>query len=157
MNSKSRRKFFGISARQNWNIFAPPYTPCVARPAPTKPTDGEIDILRILWEHQPRTAREIQQAMRQIRSASTSSIVTRLNIMKNKGLVSIDAAQRPKLYTAAVARANVGRQVLTDLMNRLFEGSARQMVMQLVSGRKLTPHEVEQLECLREKLENEKR
>ena len=113
-----------------------------------RPTDGELEILRVLWNHDGLSARQIRRAIGGNSPASASSIGTRLKIMEEKNLVRVDASVRPKVFRAAVARAAIRRLLLRDLAQRLFDGSMKRMVMHLISTKKATPQQMKQISKL---------
>src|SRR6266540_1007770 len=93
-----------------------------------KPTDAELAILRVLWTRGPSTVRQVAEIMG--REAGYTTILKLLQIMTEKGLVQRDESTRTHVYEAAFSQDQTERQLVTDLMNRVFDGSAAKLVLQ---------------------------
>lgn len=118
-----------------------------------KPTAAEFEILGVLWDAGPRTVREIQRAMNQVKPTGYTTALKLLQIMTEKGLVTRDESQRPQVYRARHGREQTQRQLLRDLVQRAFGGSVKALVLQALSDRKSSPQELEQIEKLLERME----
>ena len=97
----------------------------MARPASSRPTDAELAILRVLWERGPSTVRDVHEALKRSRDAGYTSVLKVMQIMHDKRLVARDEAKRSHVYRAAVPREHTQRQMVGDLLERVFGGSAR--------------------------------
>src|SRR5688500_17154066 len=102
-----------------------------------KPTDAEIAILRVLWSRGPSTVREVAEAMG--REGAYTTILKLMQIMTDKGLVKRDDSTRTHVYTAASSENQTKRQLVTDLVNKVFEGSAAKLVLQALAAGKASP------------------
>lgn len=100
---------------------------------PQLPTNGELSILRVLWDHGPSTVRQVQEALEQTRPTGYTTVLKLLQIMTDKGLVRRDEAQRTHVYSSRLSQEQTQRQLLRDLMDRAFEGSAGQLVMRALA------------------------
>lgn len=119
-----------------------------------RPTDAELQILRVLWQRGPSTVREVQETFAQERKeAGYTTVLKLLQIMTEKGLVRRDESQRAHLYEARRAREETQRQLLGDLVDRAFGGSAANLVMQALSGRRTSPEEVSRIRRLLDELD----
>jgi BlaI family penicillinase repressor len=122
-----------------------------------KPTPGELEILRVLWECGPRSVREIQRALNKIKPTGYTTVLKLLQIMTDKGLVTRDEKQRPQIYRPRYRREHTQRQMLHDLVQRAFGGSVKALVLQALAGRKSSREELEEIEKLLDRMEGETR
>jgi BlaI family transcriptional regulator, penicillinase repressor len=113
----------------------------------TRPTDTELVILRVLWERGPSTVRHVHEAMASRETGYTTTLKL-MQIMAEKGLVTRDEAARTHVYTARFGRDETQRQLVTDLVDRAFGGSAAALVMQALSTRPATPEELAEIQQL---------
>src|SRR6185436_952811 len=99
---------------------------------PPRPTDAELAILRVLWQLGEGTVREVQRTMNQDRKieAGYTTVLKMLQIMTEKGLVQRDETQRPQVYSPRLTEEQTQRQFVSDLLNKVFDGSAKRLVMQ---------------------------
>ena len=117
---------------------------------PPRPTDAELAILGVLWERGPSTVRDVHEELNRDGATGYTTILKLLQIMTEKGLVVRDETQRAHIYEARYSEQKTQRQLLSDLADRAFGGSAAKLVMQALSGRKAT---AEELGAIREFLE----
>jgi predicted transcriptional regulator len=115
-------------------------------PDPPLPTDAELAILRVLWSHGPATVREVMDHLDTDQGYTT--VLKHLQIMLDKGLVTRDESGRAHVYAAAVAEADTQRHLVRDLLDRAFEGSARQLVMRALSTEAVTEDELDDIRDL---------
>ena len=115
-----------------------------------RPTDAELAILRVLWQRGPSTVRDVHEELNRDGATGYTTILKLLQIMTEKGHVVRDEAQRAHIYEARYSEQKTQRQLLSDLADRAFGGSAAKLVMQALSGRKAT---AEELDVIREFLE----
>lgn len=102
----------------------------MTRPVPPKPTAAELVLLQLLWPLGAATARQVHQAMQQQRPDATYSTVLRLmQIMHGKGLLIRDENQRSHIYAPAQAQDALQGNLLKDLIQKAFSGSAKALVM----------------------------
>ena len=120
-----------------------------------KPTVGELEILRVLWEGGPRSVREIQRVMNEVKPTGYTTVLKLLQIMTEKGLVNRDEKQRPQIYRARYPREHTQRQLLHDLAQRAFGGSVKALVLQALAGRRSSRQELEEMEKLLDRMEGE--
>jgi predicted transcriptional regulator len=114
-----------------------------------KPTDAELAILRVLWARGASTVREVATAMR--REGAYTTVLKLLQIMTEKGLVDRDVATRTHVYTAASTEDQTQRQLVTDLLDRVFDGSATKLVLQALAATKASPEELAEIRDLLKK------
>jgi predicted transcriptional regulator len=111
-----------------------------------KPTDAELAILAVLWSKGPSTVRQIAEEMG--REAGYTTILKLLQIMTEKGLVVRDEAARTHIYAAAYTQDQTQRQLVTDLLDRAFDGSAAKLVLQALAAGRTSPEELAEIKKL---------
>jgi len=122
---------------------------------PPRPTDAELAILRVLWDRGPSTVRDVHDDLNRHATTGYTTVLKLLQIMTEKGLVVRDEAQRAHIYEARYSQQKTQRQLLSDLADRAFGGSAAKLVMQALSGRKTNPEDLEAIRNLLDRLEGE--
>jgi predicted transcriptional regulator len=99
-------------------------------PAIPKPTAAELDLLQVLWPLEAATARQVHQAMQQSRPEVSYATVLRLmQIMHTKGLLTRDESERSHVYAPAQPQDSLQTNLLKDLMQKAFAGSAKALVL----------------------------
>jgi predicted transcriptional regulator len=119
----------------------------------SRPTEAELSILRVLWEHGPHTVREVQEILNEAKPTGYTTVLKMLQIMTEKELVERDESCRPQVYRARYSQEHTQRQLLRDLLQRAFGGSVRTLVLQALETRKSTPEELEEIEKLLDRME----
>ena len=114
----------------------------MARHKTPGPTDRELAILGVLWERGPSTVRQVNEAISADRSTGYTTTLKLMQIMTEKGLVVRDESDRTHVYKANVAEEQTQRQLVGDLMDRAFGGSARKLVMQALAAKKVSAEEL---------------
>lgn len=115
---------------------------------PPKPTAAELEILQVLWEHGPSTVREVCDVLSQSKPTGYTTVLKLLQIMTSKGVVVRDEKERAHVYKANAPAESTKRQLVSDLVQRAFAGSASQLMMHALSGKKTSPEEIEKLRRL---------
>lgn len=118
-----------------------------------KPTEAELAILRVLWDRGPSTVREVTEALHDERGTGYTTALKLLQIMTEKGLVRRDDSARSHVYQASVPAATTQRQLVGDLLDKVFGGSARQLVVQALSAKRASPEELAEIRKLLDQLE----
>jgi len=116
------------------------------KPARRKPTDGELAILRVLWARGPSTVRQVAEDLG--RDTGYTTVLKLLQIMTEKRLVRRDESSRTHVYEAAYTQDQTERQLVTDLLDRVFDGSAAKLVLQALATTKATPEELDEIKKL---------
>lgn len=124
-----------------------------------RPTDLELSILRVIWKRGHGSVREILQDYNSGRAegAGYTTILKMLQIMTEKGLVERDDTVRPQVYSAAQSQDKTQRQLVSDLLEKAFEGSAKQLVMQALSAKAASEEELVEVERLLDRLGGEEK
>jgi predicted transcriptional regulator len=115
-----------------------------------RPTDAELAILRVLWEHGPCTVRDVHGRLE--RGVGYTTILKLLQIMTSKGLVIRDESQRTHLYRARASEDQTQRKLVKDLIARAFGGSARKLVLHALDAAKSSPEELSEIRKLLESM-----
>ena len=116
--------------------------------ATPKPTDAELAILRVLWSRGPSTVRQVHEVLSRERPTAYTTALKLLQIMTEKGLVARDERDRTHVYHPRLSEEQTQRQLIGDLLDRAFGGSASKLVMQALAARKATPEELGQIRRL---------
>jgi BlaI family penicillinase repressor len=122
-----------------------------------RPTEGELGILRVLWQGGPRSVRDIQRILNDSRPTGYTTVLKLMQIMTDKGLVERDESQRPQIYRARYSQEQTQRQLLRDLLDRAFGGSVKDLVLQALTTRRSSAEELEAMEKLLDRFEGEKK
>jgi BlaI family penicillinase repressor len=111
-----------------------------------KPTEAELAILRVLWARGPSTVREVAREMG--RESAYTTILKLMQIMTTKGLVRRDESPRTHVYEAVGTEGQTQRQLVSDLLERVFDGSASKLVMQALATKKTSRKELDEIRKL---------
>ena len=117
-------------------------------PSLPNPTDAELAILRVLWERGPSTVRQVQETLEQDRPTGYTTALKLLQIMTEKGLVERDASERTHVFWPKHSEQQTQRQLVGDLLERAFDGSAARLVMQALATRPATTQELDEIRKL---------
>lgn len=113
-----------------------------------KPTASELEILHVLWERGPSTVREVHQALNEKRPIGYTSVLKLMQIMTTKGSLRRNEQQRAHVYEAVQPAEKTKRQLALDVLQRVFDGSASQLMMHALADRQGSKEEVEELRRL---------
>jgi BlaI family transcriptional regulator, penicillinase repressor len=125
----------------------------MAKRGAVRPTDAELAILRVLWRLGPSTVRQVQEALEASQPTGYTTALKLLQIMAVKGLVDRDESQRSHVYRARSGEDETQKQLVSDLMERAFGGSAQRLVMQALASKRSTPEELDAIRRLIDELE----
>lgn len=116
-------------------------------PSP-RPTDAELAILRVLWERGPSTVRQVHDVLGRERPSAYTTALKLLQIMTEKGLVERDERDRTHIYRARLSEEQTQRQLVRDLVDRAFGGSAAKLVLQALASKHASPAELREIRSL---------
>jgi predicted transcriptional regulator len=120
----------------------------MARHKTPRPTDRELAILGILWDKGPSTVREVNEAMSRDEDIGYTTTLKLMQIMTDKGLLLRDESERTHIYRTAIPEEKMQRQLVGDLLNRAFSGSAEKLVMRALSAKKVSAKELARIRKL---------
>ncbi|MBN1591064.1 MAG: BlaI/MecI/CopY family transcriptional regulator [Pirellulales bacterium] len=123
------------------------------RPKYEHPTPGELEVLKILWDRGPSTVRDVMDVLNRTRRRAYTSVMSLLGVMTDKKLVRREPQGRAFLYRAAVGRDKALGQVVQDLVGRVFEGSARDLVAHLLDEADVSEDDLKEIRALVEQYE----
>ena len=118
-----------------------------------RPTDAELEILKVLWRRGPSTVREVFETFGETKQTGYTTVLKLMQIMAEKGLVRRDETERAHRYEAATAEEETQRQMVGDLLRRVFDGSAKRLVMQALSAERASAGELDEIRQLLDRLE----
>ena len=122
-----------------------------------KPTASELEILRVLWARGPSTVREVHEALSEKKSLGYTTVLKLLQIMTAKGTVRRDEGQRAHVYQACQPATETKRQLVGDVLQRVFEGSASELMIHALEGRRTSRKELDELRRLLDEYERRSR
>ena len=123
----------------------------VTMPLLPRPTDAELAILRVLWTRGPSTVRQVHESLVKERPSAYTTALKMLQIMTEKGLVERDESDRTHIYRARLSEEDTQKQLVGDLLDRAFGGSASKLVMQALATTRATPDELREIRQLIER------
>ncbi len=113
-----------------------------------RPTDAELAILRVLWDRGASTVRQVHDVLSRERPTAYTTALKLLQIMTEKGLVRRDETDRTHVYEPRLSEEQTQRQLVRDLLDRAFAGSASKLVMQALATRRASPEELGEIRRL---------
>lgn len=120
-----------------------------------QPTAVELEILRILWELGPSPVRAIHARLAEAKGTNYSTTVKMLSVMLAKGLVKRDESASPHVYRAAMTRDRAAKRLLSELIEKVYDGSAMSLVLQALAGGKASQDEIDEARRLLDALEKQ--
>ena len=122
-----------------------------------KPTTSELEILRVLWARGPSTVREVHETLSEKKDLGYTTVLKLLQIMTAKGTVRRDEGRRAHVYEACQPATETKRQLVGDVLQRVFEGSASELMIHALEGRRTSKKELEELRRLLDEYERRSR
>jgi len=120
----------------------------MARTASAHPTDGELEILCVLWAEGPSALSALCEALREQRDVATTTVATMLRVMREKGLVKRQGSGRGAQWVAVVSHQSAARGMVSKLVDHVFDGSAHRLAAHLVEGGGLTDKQLGEIRDL---------
>ncbi|MBL0311368.1 MAG: BlaI/MecI/CopY family transcriptional regulator [Holophagaceae bacterium] len=124
--------------------------------APIRPSDGELAILRVLWNRGPSTVRDVLTELSKDRDMGYTTVMKLMQIMVVKGLVVRDESARTHIYQAAQEEERTQSFLLKELMDKAFDGSAASLVMRAISSTKADERELAEIQAFLKRLRKER-
>jgi BlaI family penicillinase repressor len=120
-----------------------------------QPTTSELEILNILWEKESATVREVFEVISSNKLITYTTILKLMQIMTEKGLVERQEQGKAHLYRAKIAQNETQKGMVSDLLERVFRGSAKALMQHLLDHKKASPEEMKEIRQMIEKAEKE--
>lgn len=121
----------------------------------TKPSDGELKILQVLWSEGPLPVRAVHETLTQERDVGYTTTLKIMQIMAEKGLVNRNTESRTHIYEAAVSENEIQERLLNQFVRSAFQGSAMKLVMQALGNHRASPEELDEIKALIRKIEED--
>jgi len=116
--------------------------------SPQKPTAAELQILQVLWDRGPSTVREVHDALQSEKPLGYTTVLKLMQIMTVKALVRRNEEQRAHVYEAQQPAEKTKRQLASDVLHRVFDGSAKELMLHALAGGRSSKNEIEELRRL---------
>ncbi len=127
----------------------------MARPSHPGPTERELTLLKLLWEHGPLTVKDIHKLFPKKPKPAYTSLQTNLQGMLEKDYVAINAKDKAHVYKAILTRAKIEKETISHVLQGVFDGSALRLITTALSSSKATPEEIAALQVLIEERKRE--
>jgi predicted transcriptional regulator len=124
-------------------------------PNPPIPSDAEFGILTFLWRSGPGTVREVHEAL--AKNTGYTSTLKQMQVMFEKGLLLRSDEQRSHIYEAAISREEAQARFAGELMNRVFEGSARSLVLGALTARRASPEDLDEIRSMLDRFDKRRK
>ena len=120
------------------------------------PTKAELAILRVLWTEGPLSVRDVQTILDRSKPTGYTTVLKTMQIMADKGLVDRDDTVRPQIYSARYSEDRTQKQLLTDLIQRVYGGSVKALVLHAIGTQKPSAEDLEKIRKLLDRFEGDK-
>ena len=127
----------------------------MAKQRNSRPTDRELTILRILWDNGPSTVREVNEAMNEDEDTGYTTTLKLMQIMIDKGLLRRDDSKFKHIYKPALTEEKAQKQLVGDLLEKAFSGSAEKLVMRALSTKKVSAKELTGIRKMLDEIEGD--
>jgi predicted transcriptional regulator len=122
-----------------------------------RPTDAELAILKVLWRRGPSTVREVHEEIRATQETAYTTTLKLLQIMAEKGIVARDESQKSHVYRPLHAEEQVKTGFVRDLIDKVFQGSASQLVISALGTKPATPGEIDEIRRMLDELSKKRK
>jgi len=122
-----------------------------------KPTEAELEILQIIWGLGPSTVKSVNQIIRKTKEVGYTTTLKLMQIMFDKGLVNRIRDGKTHIYESAISQEKTQRQLLDKFVEAAYQGSAMNLVMQLLGNRKSSKKELDQIRDYLDKFESDQK
>ncbi len=120
-----------------------------------QPTNSELEILSLLWQHESATTREVHDIVAQNKSVGYTSTLKTMQNMHEKGLLRREPKGQTHLYFPDVKQEDIQQAMLGGFVNKLFNGSAKNLILQTLGNQKPSPEELREIRAMLDKIERE--
>ncbi|MCC9135809.1 BlaI/MecI/CopY family transcriptional regulator [Pontibacter silvestris] len=118
-----------------------------------KPTESELEILQVLWQHGPSTVRFVHEELSKTKEVGYTTTLKLMQIMGEKGMLAADKSNRSHVYRPLLEEEHTQRQLLDRFLDSTFRGSAMKLVMQALGNRTTSQEELNEIRNLIDKME----
>jgi predicted transcriptional regulator len=119
-----------------------------------KPTESEMEILQVLWEQGPSTVREVHDILSLTKDSGYTTTLKLMQIMNEKGLLSRNDDAKSHVYTPAVKKESIQKQLVSKMINGLFKGSSARLVMHALGNHRASKEEILEIKKYLAEIEN---
>ena len=119
-----------------------------------KPTESEMEILQVMWEKGPSTVREVHEILSETKDSGYTTTLKLMQIMNEKGLLNRNDESKTHIYTAAVKKESIQKQVVSKMINGLFKGSSAKLVMHALGNHRASKQEILEIKKYLDEIEN---
>lgn len=127
------------------------------KPKLPKPTDGELEILRVLWDRGPSTVRDVFDVLSRTKPMGYTTVLKLMQIMADKGLVRRNEDQRAHVYEASAPQKETQQRLVGEMLDRVFSGSATQLVMQALASKRASADDLAEIRRMLDEFERGKK
>jgi len=120
------------------------------------PTKAELAILRVLWAEGPLSVRDVQAILDLSKPTGYTTVLKTMQIMADKGLVDRDDTVRPQIYRPRYSEDRTQKQLLTDLIQRVYGGSVKALVLHAIGTQKPSAEDLDKIKKLLDRFEGDK-
>jgi len=120
-----------------------------------KPTESELEILRVLWERGEATVRDVHEELSKTKDAGYTTTLKLMQIMHEKGMVKRDESNKTHKYIPLISREKTQKQFVGKMIDTLFQGSSSQLVMQALGNHKASKEELDEIQKLIDNLKQQ--
>ena len=120
------------------------------------PTKAELAILRVLWTEGPLSVRDVQAILDRSKPTGYTTVLKTMQIMADKGLVDRDDTVRPQIYRARYSEDRTQKQLLADIIQRVYGGSVKALVLHAIGTQKPSSEDLEKITKLLDRFEGDK-
>lgn len=117
----------------------------MARPRHENPTPAELEVLRVIWKRGPSTVREVMNALNHERPRAYTSVMSLMNVMADKDLLTQKPKGRAFVYSAKISQTRTQSEIVRDLLGRVFDGSASALVTHLLEQARPDSEELDEI------------
>ena len=129
----------------------------MARSGTGRPTDQELEILKVLWDRGPSSVREVWEVLSQSREVGTTTVLKLMQIMRDKGLLLCDVDQRPQVFRPKQTQQAMLKHLAGDMLTRVFGGSTKSLLLHALSSQRCSAGELAEIRQLLDELQEGKK
>jgi BlaI family penicillinase repressor len=142
------KRFIDMTNCFVYHVIILPEEAIVTQPSRHEPTDRELSILRILWEHGPSSVREVHRILNEQEKLGRTSVLKIMQIMHDKGLVTRKEGEYSQIYSAAQPKEEVQTKMVNSFLQRVFGGSATNLVARMLEAKPASDEELTEIRKL---------